>query len=85
MFSVSTGDEAHKTVLSTHDFFSEEKKKKLPILSDRKRICWTAESYTFCLHLLVYCGLVTGLFFFPSFLLGSPFKSGSYFVITSDG
>lgn len=24
-------------------------------------------------------------FFFPSFLLGSPFKSGSYFVITSDG
>lgn len=23
--------------------------------------------------------------FFPSFLLGSPFESGSYFVITSDG
>lgn len=43
--------------------FSQRKKKKLPILSDRKRICWTAESYTFCLHLLVYCGLVTGLFF----------------------
>lgn len=82
VFYMSTGDDAHKAVLSTPDFFLKEK--QMPIQSDRKRICWTAVCYTFCLHLLVYCGLVTELFF-PSFLLGSPFKSGSYFVITSDG
>lgn len=44
------------------------KEKNILCQSDRKRICWTAGCNTFCLHLLVYCGLVTVFwvgFFFP--------------------
>lgn len=42
---------------------SQRKKYFVPMQSDVKRIRWTAGCNTFCLHLLVYCGLVT--VFFP--------------------
>lgn len=34
----------------------------MPVLSGRRRICRAAACRIFCLHLLVCCGLVTGLF-----------------------
>lgn len=77
------------TVLSAHcrwcppdssGILLREKNSLVPAPADREGICWAAGYHTFCLHLLACWGLVTGFF-----LLSSPFRSGSYFVITSDG
>lgn len=64
-------------------FLKEKRKKNANAIWQKEDLLGCGVQYV----LLAFVGLlwIGDRAFFPSFLLGSPFESGSYFVITSDG